>query len=280
VRPLADARNVRLDVSRATTQGHVLADRQRINQVLLNLLSNAVKYNREGGSIVVDAVADDDGRTRIVVTDTGFGIKPEHLDRLFRPFDRLGAEQSSVEGTGMGLAVSKALAEAMGGSLGVSSTLDVGSSFWIELERSDVHADDISIAEASHDESVATNLVILHIEDNASNVRLVERVVARRHGVDVLSAPQGRLGIELARRHRPGLVLLDLHLPDMPGLEVLRLLQSYPETRDVPVVVLSADRAGSRPAQAVDAGAYGFLAKPLDVAEFFALIDRIEGRSS
>jgi PAS domain S-box-containing protein len=276
VRPLAKARSISLDVQPAMGPLTVMADRQRLNQVLLNLLSNAVKYNRDGGFIRVEVLQAGEGRSRIVVTDTGYGIKPEYADRLFRPFDRLGAEQSTVEGTGMGLAVSKALAEAMGGRLGMSTTLDVGSSFWIELDHCDSHADGYDVAVADGDaEAAPTSLVILHIEDNASNVRLVERIVARRRGINVLSAPQGRLGIELARQHRPGLILLDLHLPDMPGLEVLRLLMAYPETRDIPVVVLSADRTGSRPAQAIDAGAHGFLGKPLDVTEFLALVDHV-----
>jgi PAS domain S-box-containing protein len=276
VRPLADARSVSLDVSRALGPLTVMADRQRLKQVLLNLLSNAVKYNRDDGFIRVEVLQASERRSRIVVTDTGYGIKPQYADRLFRPFDRLGAEQSMVEGTGMGLALSKALAEAMGGTLGVSSTLDVGSSFWIELEHCERPADSAGTGAGSAGvDAPPTNLVILHIEDNASNVRLVERIVARRPGTAVLSAPQGRLGIELARQHRPGLILLDLHLPDMPGLEVLRLLTAYPETRDVPIVVLSADRTGSRPAQAVEAGAHGFLGKPLDVTEFLAIVDRI-----
>ena len=288
IRPLADARSISLDVQPAMGPLAVMADRQRLNQVLLNLLSNAVKYNRDGGFIRVETLAAGEGRSRIVVTDTGYGIKPEYADRLFRPFDRLGAEQSTVEGTGMGLAVSKALTAAMDGNLGVSSTLDVGSSFWIELERCDSRAggydsadgDDAAIA-VTDGAADPTTLVILHIEDNASNVRLVERILARRRGMQLLSAPQARLGIELARQHRPGLILLDLHLPDIPGLEVLRLLMSYPETRDVPIVVLSADRTGSRPTQAIEAGAYGFLGKPLDVSEFLALIDRVvECRSS
>jgi PAS domain S-box-containing protein len=276
VRPLADARAIHLDM-RVDRSLHVLADRQRLNQVLLNLLSNAVKYNRENGSIRVDTADVATGRTRIIVTDTGYGIKPQHIERLFRPFDRLGAEQSSVEGTGMGLALSKALAEAMGGSLGVTSTLDVGTSFWIELERTEPLSEvAVTPTTALTEQPDRGPFVILHIEDNPSSVLLVERIVGRRQGTEVVSAALGSLGMDLARRHRPALILLDLHLPDMAGLEVLRLLQSYPETRDLPVVVMSADRAGARPEQAMDAGAFDFIAKPLDVTEFLAIVDRLD----
>jgi PAS domain S-box-containing protein len=281
VRPLADRRNITLDASHAMAGGaYVLADRQRLNQVLLNLLSNAVKYNREGGSIRVRADATGSGTVRIAITDTGYGIASEHVGRLFHPFDRLGAERGSVEGTGMGLALSKGLIEAMDGVIGVDSALDVGTTFWIEL----------AVAEAPADQydRTATNLidptparparfVVLQIEDNVATTRLVERVLQRRPGIELLAGPSGQQGIALARQHRPDLILLDLHLPDMPGHEVLRLLQSYPETRALHVVVLSAQSTKSGTQRLLDAGAVGYLSKPLDVSEFLAIVDRLVG---
>jgi CheY-like chemotaxis protein len=215
---------------------------------------------------------------RIAIADTGYGIAPEHVGRLFHPFDRLGAERGSVEGTGMGLALSKGLIEAMGGTIGVDSMLDVGSTFWVEL----------AVAEAPIDqyERTATNLVdsapaspvrliVLQIEDNVANTRLVERIVKRRPGIELLAAPGGQEGIALARQHRPDLILLDLHLPDIPGHEVLRLLQSYPETRATPIVVLSAQSTKSGTQRLLDAGAIGYLNKPLDVTQFLAIVDRL-----
>jgi CheY-like chemotaxis protein/two-component sensor histidine kinase len=277
VRPLADARRVVLDVAPAEPGLFVLADRQRLNQVLLNLLSNAVKYNRDGGTIRVETRPGDEGMLRISVTDTGYGISPEHRDRLFRPFDRLGAERSSVEGTGMGLALSKGLVEAMAGSIGVESTVDVGSSFWIELGLAESQLARYERTAGSSAGALAgqASLVILQIDDNASNVRLVERIVSRRPGTELLSAGHGQQGLELARRHRPGMILLDLHLPDMSGDEVLRQLQADPATRDVPVVVLSADAEGGRHDRLMKAGAFGYLDKPLDVGEFLAIVDRL-----
>jgi len=277
VRPLAARRNITLDASHAIAGGaYVLADRQRLNQVLLNLLSNAVKYNREGGSILVRAEATGSDTVRIAITDSGYGIAPEHVGRLFHPFDRLGAERGSVEGTGMGLALSKGLIEAMGGAIGVDSALDVGTTFWVELGVAEAPADQydrtatLTLAPAS-----PARLVVLHIEDNVANTRLVERVLQRRPGVELLPAPSGQQGIAMARQHGPDLILLDLHLPDMPGHEVLRLLQSYPETRALPVVVLSAHSTKSGTQRLLDAGAVGYLGKPLDVAKFLAIVDRL-----
>ena len=277
VRPLADARRIELAIPEAQPGTFVLADRQRLNQVLLNLLSNAVKYNRDGGTIRVETGPANDGMLRISISDTGYGIAPEHRDRLFRPFDRLGAERSSVEGTGMGLALSKGLVEAMAGSIGVDSVVDVGSSFWIELALAESPVDryERTFDAGAGAPAGPTSLLILQIDDNASNVRLVERIVSRRPGTELLSAAQGKLGLELARRHRPGLILLDLHLPDMAGDEVLRQLRAHRDTRDVPVVVLSADAEGGRHERLMAAGAFGYLDKPLDVGDFLAIVDRL-----
>ena len=276
MRPLADARGVTVEVVAIEPGAFVLADRQRLNQVLLNLLSNAVKYNREGGSIRVETRPADDGMLRITVADTGFGIPPEYHDRLFRPFDRLGADRSSVEGTGMGLALSKGLVEAMAGSIGVESTVGVGSSFWVELAMAESQ---LARYERTTDAAGAAareaSLVILQIDDNVSNVRLVERIVARRPGTELLSAGRGQLGLELGRHHRPGLILLDLHLPDMAGDEVLGQLRADPATCDLPVVVLSADAERGRRDQLIAGGAFGYLDKPLDVGDFLAIVDRL-----
>jgi len=258
-------------------QLHVLADRQRLQQVLLNLLSNGVKYNRAGGTVTVACVEVGGGRLRIDVTDTGQGIAPDKLERLFTPFDRLGAEASAVEGTGLGLALSKSLVEAMGGTLQVGSQPGVGCTFSVDLAlvaaptEGEVPA--VVSAPAVEEARPREPQKILYIEDNLSNLTLVESILARRPGTTVLSAMQGRVGVDLARDHRPALILLDRHLPDIPGEEVFRLLQADSRTRDIPVIVLSADAMPSRMRQFLDGGVRAYLTKPLDVPGLLAAID-------
>ena len=252
-----------------------LADRQRLGQVLLNLLSNAVKYNRDGGEVRVDAARFGE-RVRLRVRDTGCGIAPDKIGRLFTPFDRLGAESTGVEGTGLGLALSKRLVEAMGGYLGVESTPGEGSAFWIDLPAAD--APPAPLAEAVGDDGFALPPCgpphqVLYVEDNPANLRLIELALAHRPGVGFMAAMQGGIGLELARRHRPDLILLDVHLPDMTGAEVLGHLRADPQTRDIPVVVLSADATPVQIARLLKAGAADYLTKPLDIRQFLRVLD-------
>jgi CheY-like chemotaxis protein len=228
IRPLADQHSIVMvgpDVSCAT---HVLGDRQRLKQVLLNLLSNAVKYNREGGSVHLACEPVAGQRLRIKVTDTGLGIPPESVERLFVPFERVGSEHSAIEGTGLGLPLSKRLAEAMGGTLDLASTPQQGSTFWVELPlvegpvQQDERRSQVEAPPATEPaEPSGPTLTVLYIEDNLSNLRLVERVLSRRPGVRLISAMRPQLGLDLAADHHPDLILLDLHLPDMPGEAVL-----------------------------------------------------------
>jgi CheY-like chemotaxis protein len=276
VRPQAAARRVRLP-ERLAGDRQVMADRQRLQQVLLNLLSNAIKYNREGGSIAVEHTDAPSGRTRLAIRDTGAGITPAMLERLFTPFDRLGADQSGVEGTGLGLALSKRLVEAMAGSLGVESRPGEGTTCTIELPtavRAEVPAaaagDGVAVTERP-----CSRGTVLYIEDNLANLRLVERVVSLRPGVALLSAMQGRQGLELARAHRPDLIVLDLHLPDLQGTEVLARLVAEPDTRNIPVVILSADATPNQTARLLAQGAHAYLTKPLDVKALLTLFDEV-----
>ena len=277
VRPMAAERGISLTGGDVRDGIHILADRQRLKQVLLNLLSNAIKYNCEGGSVRIGLIETEQGRIRIEVADTGSGIAPERLDKLFVPFERLGADQSGVEGTGLGLALSQGLVEAMGGDLTVQSRGGEGTIFSLEFTKGNGPVD-----EASHRAEpplVADNgtngsaLRLLYIEDNLSNLKLVERVLEHRPDVQLVPAMQGRLGLELAREHRFDLVLLDLHLPDLPGDEVLAELRREPSTRDVPVVILSADATPGRIERLLDQGAAAFLTKPLEVKRFLELLD-------
>lgn len=277
IRPLAARRHITVDDESLASCAarHVLADRQRLNQILMNLLSNAVKYNREGGRVQVTCETLD-GRVRIKVTDSGAGIPPEQLEMLFQPFERLGAAETEIEGTGLGLALSRALAEAMGGTLGVISVVDQGSTFWVELQESDGEAEAERPPATTHDARTPDSGVsgtILYIEDNVSNQRLMERLLARRPGVTLVTVATGQAGLDLARSAAPSIILLDLHLPDLDGNEVLRRLREDPGTRAIPVVVLSADAAPSRSKRLIAAGATAFLTKPLNIAEILELLD-------
>ena len=277
VRPLAMQRGISLVLDQPAAGIVVLADRQRLNQILLNLLSNAVKYNREGGVVTVGFLPADGGRMRISVTDTGAGISPAKIALLFQPFERIGAEHSGVEGTGLGLALSRGLAEAMGGTLGVASVVDRGTTFWLELALSDLLATrpDPIPARAVAGPAVApdTTGVLLYIEDNPSNVRLMERVLARRPGIRLVHAARGDEGLRLAREERPALILLELHLPDMSGDEVLRRLQQDAALRPIPVAVLSADATPGQSRRMTASGAIAYLTKPIDISQIMQLLD-------
>lgn len=276
VRPLADQRQIRLSCGGPSLcRYHVIADRHRLSQVLLNLLGNAVKYNRAGGDVRVGC-DQRDGLLRIRVTDTGAGIAAERLALLFRPFERLGAEHTAIEGTGLGLALSKGLVEAMGGTMGVETVVDRGSTFWVELRLTDAPAVRAAAPEAVGPLTIVDGGIqgtVLYIEDNAPNIRLLERVLLRRPGVQLLAAQQGGAGIQQARRVGPDLVLLDLHLPDMPGEDVLRQLWEDPVTRQIPIAVLSADATPSQVKRLLATGAIAYLTKPLDLSALLQLID-------
>ena len=254
----------------------MLADRQRLNQILLNLLSNAVKYNRQGGTATVRASADGD-QVRIAVVDTGGGIPPEKLALMFTPFERLGAEQTGIEGTGLGLALSKRLAAEMKGSLTVDSKVDEGTVFHVTLPRSEGDgADELVVSHAGIVAATYTGSV-LYIEDNASNVVLMERLLARRPGVRLKHAQDGRSALEMLKGAKPDLVILDLHLSDLPGEEVLRRIWSDPSTRKIPVAVLSADATSRSQRRLRASGAVAYLTKPFDIAEVLSLIDEVVG---
>ncbi len=274
VAPLAAERSVR--ITSRVGDGYVLADYQRLKQVLLNLLSNSVKYNREGGAATVSMEAQGD-RMHIAVDDTGPGIPADQISRLFQPFERLGAAETSVDGTGLGLALSRGLVEAMQGSIDVDSEHGIGTRFSVELARADGPAmpdaatadEDVRPARAGHQPTAR----ILCIEDNPSNLELIEQIFARRPDLELLTAVQGNLGLDLAQLHRPDVILLDVNLPDAPGDEVLRRLRDDSRTSDVPVIVLSADATRAQVKRMTELGAQAYLAKPIDVRTLLATIE-------
>jgi signal transduction histidine kinase/CheY-like chemotaxis protein len=276
IQPLADGRKVALRHPEISdSSGYVRADHQRLKQVLINLLSNAVKYNREGGEvrISVDAVGSD--QMRIALTDTGRGIARESLDKLFTPFERLDCGPD-IQGTGLGLAVSRSLVNAMGGSIEVESTPGQGSTFTVELARGEPVA--VAAADGDGRELIAERSYdgerrLLYIEDTVANVKLIEEILESRPSVKLLPAGMGLLGLELAAEHRPDLILLDLHLPDINGDEVLGRLREDERTRDIPVVILSADATERSRAPLLEDGARDYLTKPIGVRDLLEVVD-------
>jgi PAS domain S-box-containing protein len=279
VEPLAREHGVSLEAWLGSNDDrHVEADNQRLKQVLLNLLSNGIKYNRPGGLVRVSVECLSEERVLIIVTDTGKGIPRDKLARVFSPFDRLGAEGTTVEGTGLGLALSKLLVDAMGGTLGVESEPYVGSTFIVSLPSAEAPRGDggSSVPDSApvvgHGAS-STSQAVLYIEDNLSNLKLVEQTLKRLPEVRLLSAMDGGLGLELARQHRPALILLDLHLPGIEGEEVLRRLKADPATAELSVVAVSADATNARIERVLSAGADAFLTKPVDVTRLLTILD-------
>lgn len=249
------------------------ADAQRLRQVLLNLLSNAVKFNRTGGQVQVSAQPDGD-QVRIVVADQGAGLTAAQIERLFTPFERLGAERSAVEGTGLGLALSKRLIEAMGGQIGVDSSRD-GARFWISLPQGEPQSAEPARTLLPPSNAGSGVCRLLSIEDNPSNQALIRTLTERRPQWQLLEAASLAQARALLQHEVPDLILLDLHLSDGNGEELLRDLQAQPATAAVPVVVISADATSATLARLGNQGVRAYLTKPLDVAEFFTVIDRL-----
>ena len=259
----------------------VRADEKRLRQVLLNLLSNAIKYNREDGDVSLVCEQVPNGRVRLSIRDTGPGISPEDLARLFVPFERLGQEFGKVEGTGLGLVVSRRMMDAMGGCLGVDSEVNVGSTFWIELPEA---APAVAVEKAAFDSTLSpseatkdlSQASLLYIEDNASNLQVVHMLLGRmRPNWRFLSAGDGASGLQQACDHLPDLILLDLQLPTMNGDEVLTKLRADPRTRHIPVLLLSADATARSRERLLALGANDYLSKPFSVAGLLGKLDAL-----
>ncbi|MDP9100461.1 MAG: PAS domain S-box protein [Verrucomicrobiota bacterium] len=272
VRPAAAAREVTLP--EFFSELYVLADSQRFRQVLLNLLGNAIKYNKVGGRVMVAAEETTPGTLRVKIADTGAGISPDDQPKIFTAFERLGAPLIGIEGLGLGLAISKRLMEMMGGTIGVESTLGEGCTVWVELPL--VASPGAKTPRTTVKDSTApSRCTLLYIEDNLSNLKLVERIVARRPDIKLIAATRGELGLELAREHRPDLILLDLHLPDIDGEKVLEELMADPRTAKTPVMIVSADATPAQISKLKAAGARDYVTKPLDVQSFLDKVNRL-----
>lgn len=278
VGPIAAPRGVRV-LFPEVAGAMVMADRTRLKQVLLNLLSNAVKYNRDEGAVVVTCEQPAPARLRLSVQDTGHGLRPDQVASLFQPFNRLGQEAGAQEGTGIGLVVTKRLVELMGGEIGVTSSPGVGSVFWIELGSTAPLASALperapeSATAAPSAPDAGEPRLLLYVEDNPANLRLVEEIVSFRRDLRLLAAPDGHLGLQLARAHRPEVILMDLNLPGMSGFEVLRQLNADPETADIPVIALTANAMPRDVERGLAAGFHRYLTKPIDIDKFTEAIN-------
>jgi len=281
IRPLALSRGVHLDPAPHLPAGqYAAADLQRLRQVLINLLSNAIKYNYPGGKVTVTVGQQPGNRVRISVADTGRGIAKDQLGKLFAPFERLDAAQAGVEGAGLGLTLSHHLVGAMGGSTGVTSTVGEGSTFWIDLPA----AEPIAVTQPAvwHDPIVASRTypaarTVLYVEDMVENLRLVEQVLRQRPSTTLIPAMLAGVALDLARQHRPDLILLDLRLPDMPGEDVMHQLRTDPATRNIPIVILSAYASKKHIDQLLATGATAYLTKPIRVRDLLQTLDAILG---
>ena len=282
-RPLAAEHQITLrlpDDDCSCVGAQVLADRERLLQVLANLLSNAIQFNHTGGHVTLSCqLASEGNRLRIAVSDNGRGMTPAELKRIFTLFERLGAEAAGIAGVGIGLPLSKGLVEAMNGSLSVQSTSGEGSIFTIELPLTSSAVQPRPTDEdKSATDKAADSAVILYVEDNLSNLELLQFILQQRPATKMLSAMRGRRGLEMARTQQPDLILLDLHLPDIQGDEFLKLLSADPVTRDIPVIMVSADATPRQIKRLMDAGARDYLTKPLNIKNLLEAVgDALKG---
>jgi PAS domain S-box-containing protein len=278
IEPQAQKNGIQLTFPQFDCPYFVKADRTRVKQILINLLSNAIKYNRVSGTVVVNYSASTADRIRISITDTGEGLSVENLSQLFQPFNRLGRETGTEEGTGIGLVVSKRLVELMGGAIGAESTVGNGSVFWIELNRTVAPQvaldDDQSIAIFPAKISTETPLhTLLYVEDNPANLLLVENLLERRPDIHLLSAQDGLRGIEIARASLPDVILMDINLPGISGIHALEILRKDPATAHIPVIALSANAMPRDIVRGLEVGFFRYLTKPIKLNEFLDTLD-------
>jgi PAS domain S-box-containing protein len=292
IEPQARQRGIRVSFPHVEPLCYVRADRTRLKQILINLLSNAIKYNRPSGAVNVDYSTRVPDRVCVSVSDTGLGLSPGQLGQLFQPFNRLGQDAGAEEGTGIGLVVAKRLTELMGGTIGVESTVGKGSVFRIELDAAPAPEIPTMVAEqlATPAEGVTRNgaaeapaHTVLYVEDNPANLKLVEQLIARHADMRMLSAVTGQLGVELARSALPQVIVMDINLPDISGIEALNILRTNPATADIPVVALSANAMPRDIEKGLKAGFFRYLTKPIKIDQFMhALAEAIafaEGKS-
>ena len=274
----AKKRGINIGFPHFDTLCFVKADRTRVKQVLINLLFNAIKYNKPGGAVAVEYTLVSSDSIRISVRDTGAGLAAEQMAQLFQPFNRLGQEASAEEGTGIGLVMTKRLMELMGGKIGAESTVGVGSVFWIDLELTQApqHADRPADHAALARPPVAADAsqrTLLYVEDNPANLELVEQLIARRADLRLLSAPDGNLGVEYARAYLPEVILMDINLPGISGIEAMKILRADPATAHIPIIALSANAVPRDIEKGLAAGFFNYITKPIKVDQLMDALD-------
>jgi signal transduction histidine kinase/ActR/RegA family two-component response regulator len=274
----AQMRGISMTFPKFKTAYFIKADRTRMKQILINLLFNAIKYNKPGGAVEVEIKPAGRHSIRICVRDTGEGLSPAQLTQLFQPFNRLGKEASAVEGTGIGLVMTKRLIEMMGGAIGVSSTVGIGTEFWVEIGLTgapQITGNDLDQASIPYSDipDGAPIRTILYVEDNPANLELVEQIVARRSDLRLLSAADGEIGLEYARAYLPTLILMDINLPGISGIDAMNALKADPATAHIPIIALSANAVPRDIDKAIEAGFSDYLTKPINVARFMTVLD-------
>ncbi len=278
IEPHAQKSGVTMSFPQGKVPYFVIADRTRLKQVLINLLSNAIKYNQAGGTVSVECLPGGAERIRVSVKDSGAGLTAQELDQLFQPFNRLGQEGKGQEGTGIGLVVAKQLIGLMGGVIGVESVVGAGSVFWFELQAS---AEPVLVLESTSAATApiltagqaAASRTVLYVEDNPANLKLVEQLIARRPELRLLSAGDGVSGIKLARVNLPDVILMDINLPGISGVETLQILRADPVTAHITVVALSANAMPHDIEKGLEAGFFAYLTKPIKFKEFMNVLD-------
>ncbi len=276
--PQAQERGIQMTFAECDSPYFVDADRTRLKQILINILSNAVKYNKRGGTVVVGCgPATAPNRIRVTVTDSGAGLPPEKLAQLFQPFNRLGQQATTEQGTGIGLVVTKRLVELMGGTIGVESTVGTGSVFWFELGSSPAPKTAAEVEAARRVQPVLSKgtlvRTLLYVEDNPANLQLVEQLIARRTDMRFLTAEDGNAGVELARSSQPDVILMDIHLPGISGIEALTILRADPTTAHIPIIALSANAIPRDIEKGLEAGFCRYLTKPIKVDHFMDALE-------
>jgi len=273
--PQAEARGITIHFPEDANQFYISADKTRIKQVMINLLSNAIKYNCPQGAVTISCSVTQDQLMQVSVSDTGPGLAPELVEQLFQPFNRLGQEAGVTEGTGIGLVVTKQLVELMGGNIGVRSEIGVGSTFWFELPLAQAKADDDLLVKVQLQRDLSNNAQrsLLYVEDNPANFSLVEQLIKRRNDLNLLAATDGLSGLRMARDYLPDVILMDINLPIMSGLEAMRLLKSSPDTAHIPIIALTANAVPQDIELGLTAGFFRYLTKPIRINEFMDALD-------